>query len=498
MKDFRRSLAQARHLWTREIWQPAWLRNRSARGRLYAVLRVLSITVTGLNENKVASRAAALSYSSLLGIGPLVAIAVMVSGFVLEGNPDLAVKTLNRAIHFIAPTVGEYEEVARPRATETETIGEETPQVVEMNPRTAELLDNFIRGSRSPTVGLMGILVLIVIVVQLFSVVEDTFNSIWGVRRGRSWMARVFSYWTVATLGAVLAFAALTLLSAAALIGTLERVPFVGGQLSAGAELFLSIAGPFLSFVLVGGLLALFYRYIPNTRVHWVPALVGAVIVVLLLNINNFLAFLYFRRAVLTESLYGSLGILPILMLGLFIFWFIILIGGQLTYALQNVNFRSSKVAWDDLNHDTREGLCLLVLTLICRRFKNCLPAYSASQLSDLTRIPTQVLNECLSRLQALGLVSQLPAPEAEASNDFRYQPARPLDRITLEGFKRSFDAFGESPTGDMLDALDPVVRHFHEELGTLTHQALSGETMEQLIDSCPTEPLKPIQPAGL
>ena len=52
----------------REIWQPRYLGDKSLRGRLYAILRIISITITGIEETKSASRAAALSFSSLLGL----------------------------------------------------------------------------------------------------------------------------------------------------------------------------------------------------------------------------------------------------------------------------------------------------------------------------------------------------------------------------------------------------------------------------------------------
>ena len=75
-------------VWRREIWRPANLKDNSARGWLYACLRVLSISVTVFLETKAPSRAAALSFSSLLSLGPLVAIGVLVGGFVLGKDAD--------------------------------------------------------------------------------------------------------------------------------------------------------------------------------------------------------------------------------------------------------------------------------------------------------------------------------------------------------------------------------------------------------------------------
>ena len=153
-------------------------------------------------------------------------------------------------------------------------------------------------------------------------------------------------------------------------------------------------------------LLTVFYRFIPNTRVNWIPAIVGAIVVVALLNLNNYLAFLYLRKVVIAQSLYGSVGMLVVMMVGLYTFWLILLGGGQITYAIQNASFQSSRVVWNALSHHTRELVSYLVLGLVCRRFHQCKPPYTASQLAAITRIPNQLLNESLSQLQDLRLVT--------------------------------------------------------------------------------------------
>src|ERR1035438_9149338 len=63
-------------LWHKDIWQASLLSDRSPRGRFYALLRVVSISATSFFETKTLSRAADLSFSSMLGLGPLIAIAV--------------------------------------------------------------------------------------------------------------------------------------------------------------------------------------------------------------------------------------------------------------------------------------------------------------------------------------------------------------------------------------------------------------------------------------
>jgi membrane protein len=233
-------------------------------------------------------------------------------------------------------------------------------------------------------------------------------------------------------------------------------------------------------------ILSVFYRYIPNTRVLWQAAFAGAVVVTALLFLNNYLAFLYFKRVVLQKSLYGSLGILPILMAGMFIFWFFVLVGGQISYVVQNVHYRSSQIAWNNLSETVRERLSLLVLLLICRRFKDCEPAYSASELGRRIKVPTQVLNESLNRLADLGLILGIPPAEGQTSLDYHYQPSRPLGKMTLIQFKQQFEAHGENPSGESLDEVDPVLRMYHERVERYVRDALGTASLETVLDDLP------------
>ena len=482
------SFARLRRVWTHDIWLAVNARDRSLRGRGYTALRLLSITLSGLHELKVAARAAALSYSSMLALGPLIAITVLIAGVAIgDMEPAAMARKINEAISFIAPQVRQFDSAGRPGPVRAEIHAEgQTPApgaaVAPADPEFVQFISTFIARSRSGAAGAIGLSILLLIVIQLFSSVENTFNDIWGVRRGRSWMSRIIHYWAAVTLGAVLFFASFTLLSA----GPILQVFIANLPLADNLKALYRWMLPALSGGLLVVILTIFYRIVPNTRVRWRAAFIGAVIVAALLFLNNYLAFLYFKGVLSNKSLYGSVGILPILMAGLFIFWFIVLVGGQITYALQNIHFRSSQAVWHNINESTRESLSLLVLLLTARRFKKCQPPYSGSQLSHLVRVPTQILNESLNRLCDLGLIAMLPPAEGNDPNDHRYQPARPLERITLTEFKHLFENYGENPSGELLDNVDPILAHYHARLNVALPAAFGGQTLDQLINEMP------------
>ena len=166
------------HVWKKEIWAPAHLKDTSPRGWFYASLRVISITWTVFFETKVPSRAAALSFSSLLSLGPLIAIAVLVGGFILGKNDDP---------NLVANHVGSLLEQVAPQLRSLQAAKDANVSVGEaVNPQLVSMLNGFITSARSGYGGVFGALSLVFIVLLMFKAVEDAFNDIWGIRLGRS------------------------------------------------------------------------------------------------------------------------------------------------------------------------------------------------------------------------------------------------------------------------------------------------------------------------
>jgi len=477
---------QLARVWKKEIWSPTYLKDTSARGWLYACLRVVSITWTVFFETKVPSRAAALSFSSILSLGPLIAIAVLVGGFVLGKNddPNLVANKVGALLEQVAPQL-------RSLQPEKTTADAKAAIADAVNPQLVGMLNGFITSARSGYGGVFGALALIVIVLLMFKAIEDAFNDIWGIRLGRSLLMRIVFYWTILTLGAVVFFASVALAGAgAASIVFKESFGNLPGREHLVSILTLSL--PLFSLSLLIVILTLVYRVIPNTHVFWRAAFAGAFVVTALLMLNNFVAFFYVRRVVQTQNLYGQLAVPLVLMLGLYIFWLYILIGGVISYAVQNVHFRNSQAAWGQLTESMRERLSLVVLLTIGRRFQDCLPPITASQLSDLLKVPTQILNECVNRLVEMNLVTTLrPAPNSPAT-EHRYQPARPLNRINLYDFKTLDDNYGDDPIGQALERIDPILHHYDEALEKIGEQPFFKRSLEELFADHPFDESSP------
>lgn len=467
---------------TQTIWSYSVLGERSLRGRLYALLRIFAIMGQGIQKNKIPSHAAALSYYSLIAMGPLIALAIMISGFVFqqsENKENAATEMLNRIITFIAPPVEELNKIETDQNPATDQ-DPTTSKAQSLNPQLVEFLDHLVKSTRSGAVGLIGSLVLIFIVIQSFSLIEKAFNVIWGVEKGRNFIERVILYWSMLSLGAVFGFSALTLISAPTIISFFDRVPF-------GEHLIKLVdwIAPFISFFIISLLLGIFYRFIPNTSVRWKSALIGAVIVSAVLFANNYLSFLYINKVVRAQSLYGSIGIMPILMFGLYIFWLFVLVGGQMTYSIQNANFLTIQKVWDKVSFRAAEFVSLVALVFICRRFKNCQSPYNIDALKEIVRVPLHVLNQCLERLEKLNWINSIEVDDGEGGKILSYQPARPLESMTLAEFKKSFECYGSNAPVKLVLNLDPILGYY-KQLFTDEKSSEKNKSFNQLIQEFP------------
>jgi len=473
----RRAWARCRMFWSVTIWRAESIESGDRSGHWMRRTRIVFITWDGLANNQLFARAAALSYSSLLALGPMVAMLVLFSGALLKSDAETQIKNL---LYFVAPSLQEYLSLEVP-----DEAGDELP--ADYSNALDDLIDQIVQGAESivgqintggsQAFGFLGFIILAFIAIQMLTAVEKTLNQIWGARSGRSWGHRVVSYWTFISLGTVFGLGATAIFSASAAASLFEVVPF-GETLN---ELFVAVS-PFLGFGMLVLLLTAFYRYFPNAPVKWKPALIGASVVAALLFLNNYLSVLYVGQVLRLQSLYGSVGIIPVFMLGLYFFWIFVLLGGQLSYAIQNVNYLSRREAWSKVSPGAQETLTLAAFLLVARDFVAQRPPLSASELSARMRVPGNVLNEALDLLVDFGWIAPTWHAREEGVDERCYQPAKPLGSVTLADFRTAFADFGNSPGTETLDPLDPVLAIYRQGLDEALSERFGGSSVEALL----------------
>ena len=260
-------------------------------------------------------------------------------------------------------------------------------------------------------------LVLIFVAIRMLANIEATFKRHLGrhAPEGRNWLLRTVLYWTTITLGPMLLIAALALAGGSHLQTAknfIHHTPFIGSLIFH----LVPFGGLWLTF-------ALLYQLVPNTKVKFSAALVGGIVGGSLWHLNNIFGFLYVSRVVTYSKIYGSLGLVPVFMAGLYLSWAILLFGAQVAYAFQNrKSFLQDKLV-ENVNQRGREFIALRLMTCICQRFQRAAKPVTIQEISAELGIPTKLAQQVLRALIATRLVVEnRPEPSL---------PIRPRARLT-------------------------------------------------------------------
>ena len=404
-----------------------------------------ALAIRSFVRNRCPVRAAALSYTSLLALIPLLAVAISItSGLLKSEGEEKIYEAIDKLVADIMPPAGSNTNVSSvslklnsPMSvaltpTNSETAGTPTNSVAETNLVVAAIgavdrvanaqmeatrsIRDFIQKTRSGTLGVAGTVLLIFVVFALLGRIEETMNDVWGVTRSRNWLTRIEHYWFAVGLVPMLLVAGLILATGPRFAGVrhfVESMPLVSGVVFK----FLPLALLWLAF-------AAFYKIMPNTRVCFNAALVGGVVGGSLWYLNNVFGFLFVSRVFSNSKIYGSLGLVPVFMIGLYFSWLILLFGAQVAYAFQNRKaFLEDKIA-ENVNQRGREFIALRLMTGIGQRFQHGLPPATLQEISAELGIPSRLAQQILQTLLAARLITEASGAEAA------YVPARPLESI--------------------------------------------------------------------
>jgi len=163
----------------------------------------------------------------------------------------------------------------------------------------------------------------------------------------------------------------------------------------------------------------------PNTKVHWMAALVGGFVGGGLFHLNNLLSVLYVSRLVTASKIYGSLALVPVFMVGLYFAWTILLLGAQVAYAWQNRATYFEEKQVENINQRGREFVALRLATMVGQYFLAGLPPPTATMLGSKIGVPTRLVHRTMRTLCAARLIVET------AGSETGYLPARPMEAIT-------------------------------------------------------------------
>jgi membrane protein len=275
-----------------------------------------------------------------------------------------------------------------------------TAYLSEFVERAADRVTNLSFG----VITVVGLAVFLYAAISLLIQVEAAFNVVTGARKGRRLTTRLINYWAVLTFGSILIVASLA-------VGQIyqTRLAELPGFLAAP----LSILGRFGATWL---LLLLAYMLMPTARVFVKPAAVGALVAAIAWETSKSALFWFVSEMTAgPAAIYGSLAILPVALLWIYVTWFIVLFGLELAYSFQTVRevdlHRSlrGKVFDDDPMVDPVSPV--IVMAEVARAFTHGKSA-AVTTIRDQAAEPDDVISRLLKSLEKAGFVHSVAAEE--------------------------------------------------------------------------------------
>ncbi|NRA60430.1 MAG: virulence factor BrkB family protein [Psychrobium sp.] len=263
--------------------------------KLTSVLSLVKHVARRAKQNRLRMVAGYLTYVTLLSIVPLISVIfTMLSAFPVFKKMRSQME--NYVYQNFIPEAGD---------------------MVQKN--IAEFVDNASKASA------VGIVFLVVFALMLISTIDKELNQIWRSPKKRPLIISFSIYWMVLTLGPMFLGASVAISSYVISLGGLDQGAF-GGVMEFFLR-WLPLVFSVLAFLMV-------YMLVPNVRVKFIDALIGAVAAALFFELTKKVFAIYIGNFASYKAIYGALAAIPILFLWVYLSWIVVLIGAEITAGL--------------------------------------------------------------------------------------------------------------------------------------------------------------------
>ncbi len=445
-----------------EIWN--WDSNHIGvlRRTFYTCSRVLYLVFYGFWKDQCMIRASALTFTTMLSIVPFIAVAFSI----LKG---IGFQDSSYIHEMLLKVSAGREEV-----------------VVKM----LEYVDN----TNVKTLGTVGIATLLFTVLSTVGTVEKAFNVIWKVKNGRTFWRKFTDFFSVIFICPVAVIAATSVsvsIQKQAVFSSLQNIYGV----STLESFFIKLA----PLVLIWVAFTFIYAFMPNTRVRLFSAGVGGVVAGTVWQLAQW-AYINWQIGVSKyNAIYGSFAQLPIFLLWLYLSWIIVLLGSEISYAVQNVMLYRQQRFMPDASMEDLQKISLLALSLMSVRFNRAEQAYYVEDLAKDMGVPVSFLTSLLDKFVVGGLL--IKGSDEDAEKDI-YTFAVSPEKITLLRILSILSGHGDGVTervnnscmvyvSDLIDDMRKALIDSGKDISL----ALCASQMERAT-SCPDERSNLLEPA--
>lgn len=367
--------------------------------------RICVAATRGFNDDECPLKASALTFSSLLSIVPVLAVAFGIAkGFGFEKHLE----------NEITQKFFEQREVAD---------------------KLIAFAYSALSNAQGGLIAGIGIIALFWTVLKLLGNIESSFNSIWKVHRSRS-IARKFSDYLAMMIFCPLFFAASSSLSIFIVtqVTSYSRATGIWDTVSPIISLSFQVFPLLFSWALFTAI----YLIMPNTKVPFSFACAAGIVAGTAFQIVQW-AYINFQLGISSYgAIYGSFAALPLFLLWLYISWVIALAGAEIAYHAEN-DISRVRPEGSDKMRPVDERLVGLSLTGCCiQSFKQGTPPPTLHKLAQQMGLSVIATRRVANRLKEAGILSEVKSPD---NNDECYQPGRDIRNINIKAVCDALDS---------------------------------------------------------
>ncbi len=408
--------------------QGVWsMRLKDLSGSRYFLMRQLRIyllAIKGFYEDKCQLRASALTFYSLLSVVPVLAMFFGVAkGFGME---QLLEKELTKSLS------GQQEVLSW----------------------LIEFANKMLENTKGTLIAGMGFIILFWTVIKVLSNIEEAFNDVWQIKKGRSWGRKFSDYTFIMLLGPIL------------LIGSSAVTVFIKSRV--GDLIIFDALGPIIMnlinlipYVLVWTLFTAIYAFMPNTRVKIKSAMLAGIVAGTIYQLLQ-IGYIEFQTHVSSYSaIYGSFAALPLFLMWLQLSWLVVLFGAEISFAEQNVESYEFEAESTQISYNFRRLLSLIIVHRIVRNFAENKRPYRSKDISHELEIPIRLTREIIFNLVNCGLISELTT---DRDKEMAYAPAFDTANMSLNKVIDSLEKYGSDEIPVKKDRVFDTLKHLIDE----------------------------------
>ena len=357
--------------------------------------QLISLSANDFFRNRCILWAAALTYTTVFALIPL--LAVTFSLFHAFGG------------------LKELEEKIRPLILKVLVPGAQEKLI--------STIDSLIERLNAGAIGAVGTVLVFLAAIFLLGQLEIILNEIWGLKKHRPFLHRFALYWTAITFGPPLLALSIGI---PPMLRSYQAVMWLENYIN--LDFFSLLPYLFIWFVFTG-----LYVFIPNTKVRFSSAALGGIVAGTIWQVAGMGFTLYTSKVLVYSKIYGSLGVIPLFFLWLFISWTIFLLGAELSFTFQNFGFLRNGLKVHSPSYKEREYLSLRILLAIGKNFLSDKSPLNMKEIIRQLNLPPHLTQELISSLLARNLLVEL-----DEYGQHAYLPARNLDAIRVSDVIRA------------------------------------------------------------